>query len=233
VQEAGFLEDLRSAIRVCRRHRWLPVVALVIGGMDGMAVILEPLGLIAAILWIPWAGIERLWYARAFTGGTLKGAEIPRLFLRLFGRFLRLLLLILVPFGSVILALALVSSDREERHLFWMGLVIVGAVFTFTLTFVFSALTFSTTRARSALRTGVGMIGSTWPASAPYAIVPALVPVPLTLMGALAPAGPWRVVLVLLGTILELLFVGATTLFFVRREMGLPIDGPRTSSEQD
>jgi hypothetical protein len=52
-------------------------------------------------------------------------------------------------------------------------------------------------------------------------------------MGALAPAGPWRVVLVLLGTILELLFVGATTLFFVRREMGLPIDGPRTSSEQD
>jgi hypothetical protein len=197
-----------------------------------MRIVLEPLGLIATILWIPWAGIERLWYARAFTGGTLRGDEILRLFLRLFGRFLRLWLLILVPFGSVILALAWVSSDREERHLFWMGPAIVGAVLTFTLTFVFPALTFSTTRARSALRTGVGMIGSTWPASAPYAIVPALVPVPLTLMGALAPAGPRSVVLVLLGTILELLFVGATTRFFVRREMGLPMHETRASSEQ-
>lgn len=56
----------------------------------------------------------------------------------------------------------------------YLGLIVAAVLLDFLLTFVTTALAFSTRRVRDALARGLGMIRSEWPQSALYVLVPPL-----------------------------------------------------------
>ena len=213
----GFSDDLRDTLRAWAEQPLLPVSTVVVWGLVAIDVTSTWYAVVTAsafVFALGWAGTERVWYLRAFDRVTLSGSEVWPLTREFIGRFMVLGIVAVLPIGLVLSAVA------PSRNLtlvltvaFLLWVIVQGA-----LTFVTPALAFSTRSVREALRIGVGMISSEWPASAPYVLLPAVgvqiagrVAAELTtgLGGAIAAA--------VATTLLTSLFRGATARFYLRR----------------
>jgi hypothetical protein len=135
------------------------------------------------------------------------------------GRFLRLGLLVgivAVPLLFVVAghhdgAAAHASRTTARR----IGLMAITVPLDLALTFVTSALVFTTRSAWQALRVGLGMIRQTWPRSGLYVLCPALA---LNMLNAIYPTDILlvRVVTTAALGLLALLAKGATAAFYLR-----------------
>jgi hypothetical protein len=175
-----------------------------------------------------WDGAERLFFLRQHEGKAVALGDLIRATPRFIGRFARLGFLFtmgLAPF-------TLVTGYFLGRHAAGTGHassagpshwpLTIGVVgMDILLTFVTSALVFTTPSARQALRIGVSMIRQTWPRSGLYVICPALA---LNMLNSIYPT---QIQLVKVATtaglaVLALLAKGATAAFYLRERPVVP-----------
>ena len=181
------------------------------------------LGLPLTLFVVGWTGTQRIWYQRLFEGRTLSSAEVWQLTWKFFGRYLVLGLIVAIPILLGLLGiLAQVALTGEPHHSFrfpiwWYPFVIgYGFLTDVLLTFVTSALAYTTNRVRIAWSIGIKLITQTWPASAAYTFVP---PITLLVFATLNPVrfpAPVVVLLAVISTLIGLLVKGAIAAFYLR-----------------
>ncbi len=196
------------------------------------AVWRSPITVLACIFFLfamcGWDGAERLFFLRQHEGKAVTLGDLIRATPRFVGRFARLGCLFMIglaPFTFVTgyflgrhAAVAGHASSAGPPH--W-PLTIGVVVMDFVLTFVTSALVFTTRSARRALRIGVSMIRQTWPRSGLYVICP---PLALNMLNSVYPT---QIHLVKVATtaglaVLALLAKGATAAFYLRERPVVP-----------
>jgi hypothetical protein len=214
----GFRVDLAEAFRAWRSAPALPVVSALVWGVPSIGITSDWYALAVAplVLLLPgWAGAERVWYLRAFEGAPFPARTARRLTLAFLGRYLVLGLVAFLPVALVATAVASTSGDTALL----VGVLTVGTlVVDVALTFVTPALAFSTRSVREALRRGIATIWESWPASAPYVLVPPLA-VQVVARSLAGREGGWTLAAasVFLPVLMTSLFRGATARFHLRR----------------
>lgn len=220
---ASFGPDLVAAIRLWRRHPFLPALSLLVWAAPALIPREAPWGVLAlvfAILLVGYPGTERIWYQRAFEGQAVSPREVWRSLWRFFWPFLRLAILVMLLMFIVSFPLELTRRGDERAFLVLLALFFL--LTDVALTFVVPALTFTTRRVREAVRIGLAMIRDQWPGSAWYALAPplavlVLVRAPL-LFGRLGSIG--RFATAIGATLMSLAFKGAIARFFLMRTEG-------------
>lgn len=237
-----FNADLRAALSVWGKRRWLPLVAVVVGswnasgavswgqrpeqaatppsdGVIALVIVLLPVLLALALFGIGWSGAERLVYAREWGGKATTFREAYSAAWRYFPRFFRLGLTMLIPLllGGFLLSIAL--GPQLGGAAAWYVVLVV-------LTFVTPALVFDTGLVFEALPTGVGMLrrqgsGALW-----YAYLAPLVLLAATEILGLIPVLGWLAWP--LGSLGALALKGATTAAYLRvtRPLGIATPPP-------
>jgi hypothetical protein len=160
-----------------------------------------------------WVGTQRVWYLRIFRGRTLDREEIWPMTAAFVGRYIVLGLLVSIPFSLLFLPIGLAVQGRTARALAFLPFVFV---VDFVGTFVTPALAFSTRSAVEAIGIGWRTLWGGWPATAPYAVVAPLVVIGLGQALQRTVGGGVTITVALLGTMLSLLFKGATAAYFQR-----------------
>jgi hypothetical protein len=184
------------------------------------AVVLVALAMV--LFWLGWAGAERIFFLRHLEKKSVTVGELLGYCLSFFGRFFALGVLL----GSVVFGLMLfmIVSRRTGSHSlrFKLAIAIFMAAADFLLTFVPSALAFTTRSVRRSLRIGLQMIGRTWPRCGLYVLCP---PLALNFVNTIYPTQLMGVRLVVTAglTVLALLAKGATAAFYLRER---PTYGP-------
>ena len=199
----------------------LPSVLFLRTGQSQKPLVLV-VALVLALFGIGWFGVERMFFLRRRQGEkvTLRGllASAPSFV----GRFLRLGFLVgVVVFPAILIVGSLVSRfDAAAPHVSPAAatrilLMAIMVPVDLGLTFVTSALTFSTRSAREALRIGLTMIRQTWPRSGLYVLCP---PLALNMVNSIYPTNiPAVSVATTAGlALLSLLAKGATAAFYLR-----------------
>jgi hypothetical protein len=190
---------------------------------------------LAVLALVGWPGTQRLWFLRAATGRTMGAGEWFGLTFRYFGRF-AVLGLTLVAVGSP-LFIAGGIWYAEHTHRLADGTVtapapggwflVIGAVITVLLdvafTFVTPAIVFTSHRIRDAVPVGFRLLVRSWPAAAPYALLPPLAAVAVSLYSGLRPAV--SIPLVAASTLLNLVVKGATAAYYLRVMPSVGVDG--------
>ena len=199
-----------------------PVIASAAGKAPNKSpgVLLADLAIV--LFWLGWSGAERIFFLRHLEKKSVTVGELLGYCLSFFGRFFKLGVLL----GSAALGLILfmIVSRRIEPHSlrFKLGSAIFMAAVDFVLTFVPSALAFTTRSVRRSLRIGLQMIGRTWPRCGLYVLCP---PLALNFVNTIYPTHLTGVRLVVTAglTALGLLAKGATAAFYLRER---PTYGP-------
>jgi hypothetical protein len=223
-----FGADFRKAVAVFPRQPLLPVISVSLGTLLGLPteegvatddLFSLVLSGVVVVLFAGWVGTEREWYRRALAGEDFSPSEILPTARRLFGRFFRLGLLV-SPLVLVYLGLALWLTPGPVAELV-LGSVLV-IIVDIALTFVAPALAFATPSARRALRVGLAMLREHWPATAPYALTPAVVTILASdalIRPLVGPVG--AVVFWSLATLVLLALKGAIVAFYLRHPPAL------------
>ena len=232
-----FAGDLRATLAVWRRSPWLPIISAFVGGgsvpasMDGVgpssapaadpASALGPLSALApplvavvfvailalALFSLGWSGSERLVYARSWGGDPISPGEAARAAWGYVGRFLRLGLVIFIPFAIASLVLSLVAGDVVGPSLVIFVLFVV-------LTFAGPALVYDEDRATAALRFGWRLLRRQGRRAVWYAVVPPLVLAVLYRVAALENPVGWATYTV--NGVVALAFKGAIASAYLR-----------------
>jgi hypothetical protein len=187
-----------------------------------------PVSLVLLLLMGGWNGAERLFFLRQHQRKTVTMGDLLRAAPRFVGRFARLGCLFALALSLVTLlsgyllglhaAVAGHASSASAPH--WPVAIAV-VLMDIVLTFVTSALVFTTRSARQALRIGWQMIRQTWPRSGLYVICPALA---LNLLNSIYPT---QIQVVKVATtaglaLLAVLAKGATAAFYLRERPVVP-----------
>lgn len=230
-KDPGFFTYLRRSLAEWRRHPRLPLVTLAVAGLtsvpaEGGSGIIA----FAALLFsIGWPGTQRIWYLRAFRGKPMPPGDVWSLSWRFFGRHFRFFFLIGgLVFGGTFWLVWLANGSRapEPRYLalYFAPLIIVCDV---AGSFIMPALAYSTRSVRTAIREGLGMLRSEWPACLWYAVAPplALAVVGFGLLEPIVGAVAAAAISLTVGNLLNLWFKGAIALFYLRRNEWVPDDG--------
>jgi len=190
---------------------------------------------LAILALVGWSGTQRLWFLRAATGRAIGAGEWLGLTFRYFGRFAVLGLVItaaFLPVGIAVVAWYAAHSERLADGTVttpapggWLllGIALATVAFDVAFTFVTPALVFTSHRVRDALRVGFRLLRKTWPAAAPYALIPPLAAVALSLYSGLRPAV--SIPLVAASTLLNLVVKGATAAYYLRVMPSVGDDG--------
>jgi hypothetical protein len=169
-----------------------------------------------------WLGAQRIFFRRRREGKDVTIRELLGLSPSFTGRFLRLgivmallVLPVLVVVNFVSVELATAGHRRLATTVLHVELVTTTVAVDVLLTFVTTALVFSTTSAWKALRIGVRMIRQTWPRSGLYVLCP---PLALNMLSAMYPIHlpVVTVVATVLLSVLALIAKGATAVFYLR-----------------
>ncbi len=247
--QAAFLDDLGRVLRAWRTAPLLPVVTLLVAslqllsgsGTPGLAA-LAGLG---ALLFVGWPGAERLWYLRLWTGRTLTLGEAWRANLRCFGRFFVLALAAGAVF--VVLAVPLIVSVAQRAEVaddgtfsldgglpLWALLYggLLGLLGYALLTFVTPAIVYSSKRVRDAVPIGLRLLRVSWPRTAAYVLVPAVLAGAPALLTGFDPLGPRSAVASLLGGLVLALGRGAVAAYYLRTVPGAGPDGAVRMADQ-
>lgn len=192
------------------------------------AIFMAPACIFLIFVFCGWSGAERLFFLRQHEGKAVTLWELFRATPRFAGRFVRLGCLLLLAIGPIVFLTGYFegrhaaagghSSSTVPSHL---PLALAVVVMDLVLTFVTSALVFTTRSATQALRIGVSMIRQTWPRSGLYVICPALA---LNMLNSIYPTQlPFVKVATTAGlAVLALLAKGATAAFYLREHPVLP-----------
>jgi hypothetical protein len=180
-------------------------------------VVTGGLYLVFFLFMLGWLGVERMFFLRRREGKKVALSELLASVPFFMGRFLRLGLLV----GSVVVPLIfVVGHDAAATHASRASarrieLMAIAVPLDLALTFVTSALVFTTRSARQALRIGLAMIRQTWPRSGLYVLCPALA---VNMLNAIYPTDILviRVVTTAGLGLLALLAKGATAAFYLR-----------------
>lgn len=184
---------------------------------------------------VGWPGAQRLWFLRAASGRRLAAGEALRVTFRYFGRFAVLGLVLAAAFVPILIPAAVWYAVHTQRLADgtvitpapsgWI--LLIGALATVlldvALTFVTPALVFTSHRVRDALRVGFRLLRASWPAAAPYALVPPLAAVAVSLYSGLRPAV--SIPLVAASTMVNLIVKGATAAYYLRVMPSVGVDG--------
>jgi hypothetical protein len=224
-----FVTDLLWAARALLKQ---PQVALVTIALWCFPVLLQSAGRRAAIItlpicvfWCGWSGAERLFFLRQREGKAVTLGDLLRATRRFVGRFARLGILMVIAMAPFTFLSGYLLGRHAAGHpgatppLWPFAIPIV--LMDIVLTFVTSALVFTTRSARQALRIGWQMIRQTWPRSGLYVLCPALA---LNLLNSIYPT---QIQVVKVATtaglaLLALLAKGATAAFYLRERPVVP-----------
>ncbi|HXU05840.1 MAG TPA: hypothetical protein VN903_33030 [Polyangia bacterium] len=179
------------------------------------------------VLFIPfmlgWLGAERMFFLRRREGTSVTVRELLGSVRFFAGRFFRLGLLLAIVVIPLILVIARFARYLEFTAPFAPHARIVATIQAVTvlipvdvlLTFVPSALVYTTRDPRQALRIGFSMIRRTWPRSALYVLCP---PLALNLLNTIYPTDMLIVSVVTTAglALLALIAKGATAAFYLR-----------------
>ena len=171
-RDPGFLADVRSSLRVLIAQPALPLLSMAVWGLPALLPpALAVVGLPISVFAIGYPGTERVWVLRGLRGQSFSVSEAIGL---TWGFFWRFLLLSLVIAPVVLIGAGIGWLIGRTLFAGYVGGLAAGVLLDFALTFVTTALAFSTRRLREALARGLGMIRSEWPRSALYVLVPPL-----------------------------------------------------------
>jgi len=215
----GFVADALWAIRVCLDAPALPLLAIALeigftsaaSAGEGWSWLLFPTSVVLA----GWYGAERTWFLRVHLGARLGLREIPRVIAHHAGPFVRLGFLVVLAFIPVYLLLMV--TYRSARGWWLVVSLIAGLGLDIALTFVVPLLAYQTRSAREAMRSGLRMLRSTWPACRAYALVPAMTLGAFSLVFLPTDDTLVRFATVIVTTGLGLIAKGATAAFTIRR----------------
>ena len=211
----GFLRDFIAAVGAWGKQPALPLISVLVWAGPGFIpdeTALLVVELLILLFSAGWAGTERIWYLRAFRGVGIRPTEAWNLTWSFVGRFVRLGLLV---FLALMPALVI---GYWNTSLMLLAIAILGVPIDTALTFVLPALSYSTNSVGAALRIGLRMIRTEWPASAVYVLLP-----PLAMLAAVRvlPASKvgvaGRIGITVATTLLYIAFKGATAAFYLRR----------------
>jgi hypothetical protein len=235
VGQSAFWADLAKAWKACLTAPMLPIISVFLilpaeasslfpsASEQGARDATELLSLPLALFGVGWLGTQRIWYQRLFEGHTLSPAEVWLLSWTFFGRYLVLGLIVGIPVLVVLSGLvAQVAVTKGTHHLvhipaWWYPFVIAyGFVIDVLLTFVTSALAYTTNRVRVAWSIGIKLIAQTWPTSAAYTFVPPITLLALATLNRINFPAPLVVLLAVISTLVGLLVKGAIAAFYLR-----------------
>ena len=239
--QAAFLDDVGRALRAWREAPLLPVVTLLVA-LVYLASGSEPAGLavaasLLALLLVGWPGAERLWYLRVWTGRDLTLGEAGRATLSCFGRFFVLALVVGLVAGLLLAPMAVVLLSRVELSngsatlpggvpaWVWLYTGLVFAAGYAALTFVTPALVYSSRRIRDAVPLGLRLLRVSWPHTAAYVLVPALVAGASSLVTDSRGVDGTAVAVTVVSTLLFALSRGATAAYYLRVVPGVGANG--------
>jgi hypothetical protein len=178
--------------------------------------------LVTVLFMLGWDGIERMFFLAHRDGKKVTLAQLLASVPFFVGRFVRLACLLGMVVFPVVLCL-FVLADRSHpaapkvarvaAQRLQLSMVVVPI--DIALTFVTSALVFTTRSAWRALRIGVAMIRQTWPRSGLYVLCP---PLALNMLNVIYPTNILAVRLVTTAglALLALLAKGSTAAFYLR-----------------
>jgi hypothetical protein len=194
---------------------FLSLIGVGWGASAGVSLLLLPLSL-------GWVGAERMFFLRRHQQTKVTLPELVALAPSFVGRFLSLGLrvgIVVAPVMSIcgyvmgrFQSVLPVSGQTALR----LGIGLMMLAVDLVLTFVPSALVYTTRSAREALRIGRAMIRQTWPRSALYVLCP---PLALNMLNAMYPTHVPLVSLLTTAGLaaLGLLAKGATAAFYLRQ----------------
>ena len=169
-----------------------------------------------------WLGVERMFFLRRREREAVTLRELLASLPFFIGRFFRLGLLVAIVWAPLILVFnhyaghgpAAPHGSRSVARMIQLMTVIVPL--DVVLTFVPSALVYTTRSARQALRIGLSMIRQTWPRSGLYVLCP---PLALNMLNTIYPTDIPAVGVVTTAALalLALLAKGATAAFYLRQ----------------
>lgn len=234
-KSAGFGHDLAWSLSACLEAPALPLLAL---GQPVGEVLPQKipaygvyLNLALLVVGLGFLGTQRIWFLRLARGAVLRMDEIwplTRAFiLRMVVLAMMVALLLLVVGVGVGTVFGRSRAGAPPTHRSFSGtrylplhdrvaLLLFALAVDVALTFVVPDLVFVTRRVPEALRSGVRMIGSTWPASAWYVLTPGIA---ATLVAFAVPDSlVLRLGSAVAGGLLAVWFRGAIVAFFLRAE---------------
>ena len=196
-------------------------------------------GLIAmglSLFALGWLGAERRFFRDRRAGKDVSLRELLASVPSFIGRFLRLGVLVGIAALPITALAIVISAELATAGKAYLGMTVIHiAVLTtmvavdFALTFVTSALVFTTRSARAALRIGIRMIRQTWPRAGLYVLCP---PLALNMLNAAHPTHlPVVIVLTTAAlAVLALLAKGATATFYLREHPVSSVLEPTSTS---
>lgn len=240
---SSFSGDLRWSLQALRSA---PVLVGLTGGLifvDGLlraaarlrgAGVVAVLGLPIGLFLTGFLGTQRVWFARHHQGRVLRFSEVWPLTYAFVGRFIvlgllagfPLLLLFAVGVAVIESRIANHGPHAQVRDLGQAPLVVLLIGLDVALTFVVPILALTTRSVRAAIRQGLRMLVTTWPACAWYALAPGLT---LTLLGVALPRSslgtPGALVLGVVAGLVGLWLKGAVVSFYLREHPDVSPDG--------
>jgi hypothetical protein len=180
------------------------------------------IGIGLSLFALGWLGAERKFFRERREGANVSLRELFASVPSYVGRFLRLGILVgfcaAIVTGVPIVGAAALAAAHEAtlaNAIIHAAVLTITVVLDLALTFVTSALAFTTPSAREALRIGIRMIRQTWPRSGLYVLCP---PLALNLLSAMYPMHLPVVTAVRTAglVILALVAKGATAAFYLR-----------------
>ena len=239
--QAQLLDDVGRTLDAWRRAPLLPLLILlsalvtVAAGSDEPGV-LFPATLLGLLL-VGWPGAQRLWYLRLWTGRTLTPAEAARATLRCFGRFFVLGLVVglsaaVLAIPAIVAVVLAADFGPDGAPTFPEGvpgwalvyIALLSVAGYALLTFVTPALVYSSKRVSEAIPIGLRLLRRSWPRTAAYVLVPAVLASAPTLLMDDVLAQP-SAALTVLGALVAALGRGATAAYYVRCVPGAGPDG--------
>lgn len=218
-----FWGDLKKAVGAWRVVPALPLMTLALQLPFALQK-LHPLWglpmLFLALFYVGFVGTERIWYQRIWNNDTLTARQVWVSAWSYFGRYLGLVLLLLIPYLVLmfILGIALGALFNMDASLArTVNAAVLAIVWDVAMTFMTPALAFSTSRPQEAIRIGLTFLREQGRKVALYALAPPLVALALLQRtpSTTLPGGP-RVLLALVGTQAYLALKGATAAKYLR-----------------
>jgi Protein of unknown function (DUF2510) len=222
-----FFGDVRWAFRSWGGRLWFVAFTLLLACAAAAAYSNRRTSLIGALIvlfYVGFFGTQRIWYLRAYRNEQFEGRDVWRFTRSFFAQFLGLDLLCAIPTLLVIVlwfALQAHNHPGQSAGPIPLGVTLsilgINILLDIGLTFVMPTLAFSTNSATNALRTGVKMIGQTWPSCCWYVLAPGITLSIGSLLVSTHALGGWaRPILVVIGAMVAFLFRGAVVPFYLR-----------------
>jgi hypothetical protein len=173
--QPSFAADLVWAAKALMRAPVLVLLSIVFAIPLRLTNATSLLSIPLVVVALGFVGTQRVWLARLNTRDAFETREIWTLTWAFIGRFLVLVVEVVVALVAPVTILAVVLFlHGAPVTLVIAANVVVGLVIDVLLTFVVPALALTTKSVHEAWRIGLAMIRQTWPRSAWYACAPGL-----------------------------------------------------------